>query len=342
MSKFQPITVVDSSDSECGRSPSENARASFQPRASIETRTSIDPRVLIEPRASLEPRASIEPQASIEPRALVTILPSTIQPLASSSAVSSGDSASALLTHPWKLGTRLRNDHSDELKRIALLDSSDSETETETELNTAFKTPPSFKVDKALWEAKQPNTKMGDDVGKSQSPSYDPFGPSSSDDDEKKRELEDDYHYAVFLDMDINGRTAKSDAKKRLKDISGDDQDQDEPPYKKNKDRTLYWKKRYAIQKASKLSKLNLDSVKTYFCGEANIYRQTYYDSHCQFKRAKAKGGVQNDLIISSDKGFYRTHGDSVSEITPDENGNILVKPNCTQKAELLFRETFV
>ena len=50
------------------------------------------------------------------------------------------------------------------------------------------------------------------------SPPYDPFGPNS-DVEEKKNQEKEDYQYAVYLDMDLNGRPQKAEAQKRIREM---------------------------------------------------------------------------------------------------------------------------
>ena len=216
----------------------------------------------------------------------------------------------------------------------------DSDTETEDE----FQTPPCFKTMTAKWQDKpaapliqeKADDKMGEDLGLSDSAPYDTFGPSSDND---TNQVEEDRQYAVYLDMDLNGRSAKREASKRLKETG----EEDEQP--KKKDRSSYWAKRYATQKANKHAQDSLYCVTTYFCGARN-YNRTFrrgYNGQ-MFKRAiipGTQGTIQHDLIIGSDRTFYRIVADVVTAIMPDENGKICVRDNCVPDVDLLFLTTF-
>ena len=89
-----------------------------------------------------------------------------------------------------------------------LLASSSDTTDTASETDLDFSTPPMKTAMKAQWE----NTKMGEDVGipsktVPHSPPYNPFGPVVDDDSdfsdvEKKKQEEEDFKLAVYLDMD--------------------------------------------------------------------------------------------------------------------------------------------
>ena len=106
----------------------------------------------------------------------------------------------------------------------------DSDTETEDE----FQTPPCFKTMTAKWQDKpaapliqeKADDKMGEDLGLSDSAPYDTFGPSSDNDDDVSNQVEEDRQYAVYLDMDLNGRSAKREANKRLKETNEEEQQQ--------------------------------------------------------------------------------------------------------------------
>ena len=120
MSKLAPVVIVDSSDSEHEGSASENTQA------------------------------SIELRASENSQALVTLLPSSIPPVAS---------ASVNNTSTWIPGTRITNAQQ---LRSFLLASSLSDSETETEINLDFSTPPVKTSVKANWKVQ--DKKMGEDV----------------------------------------------------------------------------------------------------------------------------------------------------------------------------------
>ena len=218
----------------------------------------------------------------------------------------------------------------------------DSDTETETESECMFKTPPPNKSVTATWQDK-PNEKMGEDVGRYNSPPYDPFGPSLTD-NETATQVEEDRNYAAYLDMELNGHSAKHEANKRLK-IGAQDSTDEEKPRKKQKDRSLYWQQRYATQKAKRMSNVSLHFVRTYFCGVDNFSRTTK-KGPCGtlFKRAiipGSNGTVQHDIVISSDRVFFKIVGEQPTLLLPDENGKIQVRDNCIPDTDLLFSATF-
>ena len=184
---------------------------------------------------------------------------------------------------------------------------------------------------------------MGEDVGRSTSPPYDPFGPSLTD-NETATQVEEDRNYATYLDMELNGRSAKHKANKRLK-IGAQDSTDEEKPRKKQKDRSLYWQQRYATQKAKRMSNVSLHFVRTYFCGVDNFSRTTKKGPRgTLFKRAiipGSNGTVQHDIVISSDRVFFKIVGEQPTLLLPDENGKIQVRDNCIPDTDLLFSATF-
>ena len=219
----------------------------------------------------------------------------------------------------------------------------DSDTETEDE----FQTPPCFKTMTAKWQDKpaapliqeKADDKMGEDLGLSDSAPYDTFGPSTDNDDDVSNQVEKDRQYAVYLDMDLNGRSAKREANKRLKETDEEDQ---QP---KKKDRSSYWAKRYALQREARKKNVLVSYIRIYFCGD-NIFYCLFKKDSCGtlFKRAVvpgSKGTIQHDLVVTSDRSFFKVVDNSVSEITPDENGKIFVRENCVPDAALLFDTTF-
>ena len=125
-----------------------------------------------------------------------------------------------------------------------LLASSSDTTDTASETDLDFSTPPMKTAVKAQWE----NTKMGEDVAipsktVPHSPLYDPFGPvvdgdSDFSDIEKKKQEEEDFQLAVYLDMDLNGRSMKATAQKRIREITEQEAEEEkqQPPQKKRID----------------------------------------------------------------------------------------------------------
>ena len=233
---------------------------------------------------------------------------------------------------PWK-----------NLTRTLLASSSDSETETDSD----FHTPPTKSVIKADWEDK----KIGEDTSFKPktpdfSPPYDPFGPTHNNENDENNEEAEDFQLAVYLDMDLNGRPAKHEANecmKRARDCH--DASPEKQPRKKSKDRSRYWQQRYAMQKAKRLSNVSLHFVQTYFCGIKNFNRTAKKGPRgALFKRAiipGSNGTVQHDVIISSERVFFRIVDERPILLQPDENGKIEVRDNCVPDADLLFRATF-
>ena len=113
----------------------------------------------------------------------------------------------------------------------------------------------------------------------------------------------------------------------------------------KNKDRSLYWQQRYATQKAKKMSNVSLHFVRTYFCGVDNFSRTTKKGPRgTLFKPAiipGSNGTVQHDIVISSDRVFFKIVGEQPTLLLPVENGKIQVRDNCIPDTDLLFSATF-
>ena len=119
-----------------------------------------------------------------------------------------------------------------------MFDSSSSDTKSDTN----FKTPPISVKTTAMWETK-PDQKLKEDTGVSDSPStsppYDPFGPDAE-------QIEDNRNFAIYLDMDLNGRAAKAHASQKIT-RAFEQEEEEEPKLKKAKsDRSDYWKERWA------------------------------------------------------------------------------------------------
>ena len=234
----------------------------------------------------------------------------------------------------WKSGSILKSNR-------GILFDSGSETETESE---AFKTPPSFKTMSAKW---QDNEKLGEDTGEPMSPPYDPFGPTHDHDSDVDvaNQIEEDRQFAVFLDMDMNGRAARNEANERLKVAFDEEKATKEEQKDGKKDRKRYWAKRYAAQKAKSKVTESVYFVQTYFCGGRNYHRTFKKGSHGElYKRAVipgSAGSIQHDLVISSNKTFYNILGDVVTPVLPDENGKVFVRENCVPDVDVLFRTTF-
>ena len=114
---------------------------------------------------------------------------------------------------------------------------------------------------------------------------------------------------------------------------------------KKHKNRSLYWRQRYAAQKAKRLSNTSLHFVRTYFCGVDNFTRTTKKGPRgTLFNRAiipGSNGTVQHDIVISSDRVFFKIVGEQPCLLLPNENGKIQVRDNCVPHADLLFSATF-
>ena len=299
----------------------------------------INPIVIIDSDSDLASDISSRPLP-----ASVTLLPSdsALVPVAPSAAASTLVLPSDSVVSRKKSSLPWKN-----LTRTLLASSSDSETETDSD----FHTPPTKSVIKADWEDK----KIGEDTSFKPktpdfSPPYDPFGPTHNDEndenDEKKKQEEEDFQLAVYLDMDLNGRPAKHEANERMKRARDcHDASPEEQPRKKSKDRSLYWQQRYAMQKARRLSNVSLHFVQTYFCGIKNFNRTAKKGPQgALFKRAiipGSNGTVQHDVIISSERVFFRIVDERPILLQPDENGKIEVRDNCVPDADLLFRATF-
>ena len=166
--------------------------------------------------------ADFDSKSSSKPRALVSLL----QP--------SNNFAS------WRSGVRLS---AAATLCTALFDSSGSETESDE----TFQTPPTSFKTTAVWETK-PDQKLKEDTGVSDSPPtsppYDPFGPDA-------QQIEDDEQFAIYLDMDLNGRAAKAHASQKITKVF---EEEAEPKLKKAKnDRSDYWKERWAKRQQQKL-----------------------------------------------------------------------------------------
>ena len=312
MSKFEPVVIVDSSDSEREGSCSKTTRALIESRASV-----------------------------------CLLDPISIFPVASAS-VNNADST-------WVSGTRVPLNASEHLQRVRsvlLASSSSSDTDTETEMD--FSTPPIKTAVKAHWE----NTKMGEDVGVSSktiphSPPYDPFGPtidgeSDVSENEKKKQEKDDFQFAVYLDMDLNGRSMKATAQKRIKQLA-EEEEKEQPP--KKKDRSEYWKKRHLKEKQLKIIRqtphfnLRQNFIQQFFCGVKNFHRTYKQGPHdISFKRAvipNSRGAIQHDLIVSSGKFFHRIVDDKVVQILPNENGQVSLNNDQLINSDVVFAATF-
>ena len=212
---------------------------------------------------------------------------------------------------------------------------------------------------KAGWEMpdnKSPDKKTGEDIPPKRlqsspfSPPCDPFGPNS-DVEEKQNQEKDDYQYAVYLDMDLNGRPQKAEAQKRIREMVEKEEETEQCPNKK--DRTAYWKKRYLKEKQIKTLRqtphfdLCQRFVQDYFCGVRNIDVTMKKGPHGMlFKRAvipNSKGTVQHDLIVSYGEGcfFHQITNDQGVQILPSENGTITLDNDKEIDADLIFAETY-
>lgn len=344
MSKFEPVVVVDSSDSEHEISTAEWLRASEDSRASEVFRASEEysrPSEVF--RASEDSRAPTLPLHG--PQASVTLLPQSLP--------SSGKMCAT--ARPWTSGIPLRPSSPEILRQISrelMASTSDSGSDTETDLD--FSTPPVKSSIKAGWE----NQKMGEDTSKVKSsdlsPPYDVFGPDEED-NETRRVEEEDYRYAVFLDMDLNGRVEKMEAQKRIRAMVEDDEKEDnkddEKHPSKKQDRKGYWKERYYRQK--KLKQLRKSShfnvrepfIQKNFSGVQNFNRTFKKGPHgIDFKRATipfSHGTVQHDLIVSSGKFFHRIVNGKAIQIVPNEKEMISVHNDLEFDADLIFQATF-
>ena len=249
----------------------------------------------------------------------------------------------------WTPGTQIRN--GEDLHRF-LLASSSSETDTDSGLD--FSTPPFKTGVKANWEIPNKTTgenepkKMGEDVNfaTNSSPPYDPSG-LNSDEEEKKKQEQEDHQFAVYLDMDLNGRPMKAAAKKRIGEIA---EEENNEPLKK-KDRSAYWKQRHLKERNKKILRqtphfnLCLYVVQESFCGLANLNRTFKQGTHnIAYKRAvipNSSGTIQHDLIVSSGEFFHRILNDVAVQILPSENGTLTLDNNREVDAHLIFAETF-
>ena len=263
----------------------------------------INPIVIIDSDSDSASEISSRPLTA---SASVTLLPSdsALVPVPPSAATSTSVLPSDSVVSGKKTSLPWNN-----LTRTLLASSSDSETETDSD----FHTPPTKSVIKADWEDK----KIGEDTSfKPKTPDflppYDPFGPvHNAENDEKKKQEEEDFQLAVYLDMDLNGRPAKHEANERMKRARDcHDASPEKQPRKKSKDRSRYWQQRYAMQKAKRLSNVSLHFVQTYFCGIKNFNRTAKKGPRGElFKRAiipGSNGTVQHDVIISSERVFFR------------------------------------
>ena len=263
--------------------------------------------------------ADFDSKSSSKPRALVSLL----QP--------SNNFAS------WRSGVRLS---AAATLCTALFDSSGSETETDE----TFQTPPTSFKTTAVWETK-PDQKLKEDTGVSDSPPtsppYDPFGPDA-------QQIEDDEQFAIYLDMDLNGRAAKAHASQKITKVF---EEEAEPKLKKAKnDRSDYWKERWAKRQQQKTLgsdslRFRLRFIKRNFCG-VNNFNCTVKKGPMglYFKQAvipDTQGVIEHDLIISSNHFFHRITDDKVMQLFADDHNKIRVNENCNADVDLLFAATF-
>ena len=143
----------------------------------------------------------------------------------------------------------------------------------------------------------------------------------------------------------------KATAQKRIREIAEQDVEEEKLQPSKKKDRSAYWKKRHMKAKQLKQLRetphfnLRLQLIQHFFCGVNNFLRTFKQGPHdIAFKRAvipNSHGAIQHDLIVSSGKFFHRIVDNQVTQVLPNENGEITLNDDQQINGNEVFAATF-